>query len=704
MRLLLAVATLTAVASGDAIAQTTLDRPVGRLQPYPLDSGPVSNPADFSAPMFAEPVAVEGAGWLRLYFGPATTLKPGTFIRITSTADGEVQQLDSATLSEWGGTSAYFNGDTVIVELVAGPGTSGNRVTVEQIAIPTAGAEPLDGSGMCGICGPDERVSSDELWTGRLLPVGCTASVWSQTSCMVSAGHCIGQGMVVQFDVPGSNPDCTLNHPPVADQFPILDAQFVDAGVGHDWSVLIPGSNGLGQLPYERYGQLRPIASALPGDNEPVAVWGYGVDDTCVVSQTQQSSGGSTTGVFADHYQFDVDVAGGNSGSALVHNGEIIAVVTHCDPDCPNAGTRVDHGSFAQARDELCGASLQFTFPGGLPQTLDLQGETEVRVVVGPDSDAPLPGTGVLHLSVDGGPYVASPMAAGAPNDYTALFPAINCGSVATFYFSAVATGGDTVKSPRQAPYEVYTAIAATGLVPVFEDDFETDRGWTVAAAGGLTDGQWQRAVPIASSVCDRGNPGGDADGSGRCYVTDNDPSNCDSDVDDGSAVLLSPVMDASQGEAIISYRRWFSTIAGSNPFQDTFVVEVSGDGGATWSELETVGPTGREAEGGWFARSFRVTDVAVATGQVTLRFVASDTEPPSVVEAGVDGVRLVTALCAPPCPWDLDGGGVGISDFLVLLAQWGTDPSGPPDFDADGTVGITDFLLMLAHWGPCPQ
>jgi hypothetical protein len=45
----------------------------------------------------------------------------------------------------------------------------------------------------------------------------------------------------------------------------------------------------------------------------------------------------------------------------------------------------------------------------------------------------------------------------------------------------------------------------------------------------------------------------------------------------------------------------------------------------------------------------------------------------------------------------------VGISDFLVMLAQWGTDPGGPPDFDADGAVGVTDFLELLAHWGPCP-
>jgi len=66
-----------------------------------------------------------------------------------------------------------------------------------------------------------------------------------------------------------------------------------------------------------------------------------------------------------------------------------------------------------------------------------------------------------------------------------------------------------------------------------------------------------------------------------------------------------------------------------------------------------------------------------------------------------------VTALgpAAPdPCPWDTDGDDVvGITDFLALLAAWGSDPGGPPDFDGDGNVGINDMLELLGRWGPCP-
>ena len=55
-----------------------------------------------------------------------------------------------------------------------------------------------------------------------------------------------------------------------------------------------------------------------------------------------------------------------------------------------------------------------------------------------------------------------------------------------------------------------------------------------------------------------------------------------------------------------------------------------------------------------------------------------------------------------PGCPWDLDDGGdVGVSDFLALLAAWGTIDV-PADFDGGG-VGVSDFLALLANWGSCP-
>ena len=64
----------------------------------------------------------------------------------------------------------------------------------------------------------------------------------------------------------------------------------------------------------------------------------------------------------------------------------------------------------------------------------------------------------------------------------------------------------------------------------------------------------------------------------------------------------------------------------------------------------------------------------------------------------------LFAAARTGMCPWNLDDDdSVGILDLLALLAAWGTDPGGPPDFDGDGTVGILDLLALLANWGWCP-
>ncbi len=53
----------------------------------------------------------------------------------------------------------------------------------------------------------------------------------------------------------------------------------------------------------------------------------------------------------------------------------------------------------------------------------------------------------------------------------------------------------------------------------------------------------------------------------------------------------------------------------------------------------------------------------------------------------------------------DLDGDGlVGISDFLILLGDWGAcaapcPPSCAADLDHDCNVGIADFLMLLGNW-----
>jgi hypothetical protein len=221
---------------------------------------------------------------------------------------------------------------------------------------------------------------------------------------------------------------------------------------------------------------------------------------------------------------------------------------------------------------------------------------------------------------------------------------------------------------------------------------------WSVVNEPGLTSGAWEQADPNGT-LAGGGfvAPEDDATPDGTmAFVTENGPpggSHSTNDVDGGSTYLLSPVLDVSGGDALVSYARWVVSVFGTN---DPLVVEITDDGGASWTTVETVAAT----DAAWESASFLVGDYVTPTAQVQVRFGICDCPNDSSTEAGIDDF-LVTAVCQ--CPADLDGdGAVGTADLLALLSAWGTDPGGPPDLDGDGNVGTGDLLELLSSWGPC--
>jgi len=241
-------------------------------------------------------------------------------------------------------------------------------------------------------------------------------------------------------------------------------------------------------------------------------------------------------------------------------------------------------------------------------------------------------------------------------------------------------------------------ALATVGEeIVLFEDDFNNFTGWGVENLDGLTDGAWERDVPIGAG---RADPYTDFDGSGRAYITDNAFGN--SDVDSGRTRLRSPVMDASNPNAVLSYARWLHNAAGDAPNEDSMLVEVSDNGGATWTILEQVGPAGVEAAGGWMHVSHRIGDISGITpsDQFRVRFTVEDDNEPSIVEAGVDAVRLIVPDCSPGCGANLDCEGViDASDLARLLAEWGAG-GGAADITGDALVNGADLSALLALWG----
>lgn len=341
---------LTAAVRGQGMLPVVED-----TAPYRVDSGVVRNdgvPKDGLTVLFSHDVHREGVAWLRLHFSDLR-LGAGSGLRMTSLADGSTQWLDRDGVIAWRHGSAYFNGDTVRLELLGAPGTA-NRAVLEMISF-QAGAFGTDGG--CGICEGDDREPSTDTAACRLLPAGCSATVYSDQSCIVTAGHCVDGGVadVVEFNVPPSNPDCSLAHPPAVDQFPVIDQLFENIGIGNDWGVLRAGTNTDGETPWQRFGALSPISNDPPVVTEAVTVFGYGVDTQCVRNQVQQTSGGVINSISGQMFTHDADTTFGNSGSGMRNDaGEIIGIATNCG--CPtNVAMRIDASDFAEARNDICG-------------------------------------------------------------------------------------------------------------------------------------------------------------------------------------------------------------------------------------------------------------------------------------------------------------------------------------------------------------
>ena len=139
----IALSALGAEAQVGGQGQWTWDRPLPDPVPYHVDTGLLSNDSATQRIQHTEVIRLDGADWIRLYFGDVQ-LDSSSFLRITSDYDGEVQELDAAALEMWSNTTAYFNGDIVTVELVAEP-NSQNRLEINEVAwedliqLPTAG-------------------------------------------------------------------------------------------------------------------------------------------------------------------------------------------------------------------------------------------------------------------------------------------------------------------------------------------------------------------------------------------------------------------------------------------------------------------------------------------------------------------------------------------------------------------------------------
>jgi len=662
---------------------------------YEIDTGDVRNESSAWDVVATFEVSVPGASWVQLAFDEIELSGEvfdgtGTFLRTTSHADGLFQELNRAHCGEWRNRTAYFNGDTVQVDLVAAPGTGTSRVRLARVV---AGLPRPDVDSQCGPT--DDREPSADPRAARLLPVGCTGWLIDDCAhCMLSAGHCASGGslVTVQFNVPPSNPDGSLVHPGPDHQYAVdvTSMQLVNGGIGNDWSYYGAFANpGTGLTPFEAQGSAYHIEPPPPFDpSATIRITGFGVDGG-VRNQVQQTHVGPWFDLTGTQLEYQTDTQGGNSGSPVLHeeSGVAIGIHTHggCGTDSGNSGTSLALAAFQSALADprgVCrgGMSLLDEIPTAIAAGVET--DLDVRIIGGVAS-APS-----LHVRYDGGAFLQLPLAAGAGDVYRATLPPPVCGATPEFYITADTLSCGAQALPPGAPADTYRADVGVDVVAL-EDDIESASGWTGGLPGdGATTGIWTRVDPVGTAaqpeddhtpapgvfcwVTGQGSPGG---GIG------------DNDVDGGITTLLSPRLDASAVPgARLAYYRWYSNDEGSVA-DDTMVVEVSDDDGVSWTTVETLGPGDAESSGGWFQHSFRVADLVAPTSLVRLRFVVGDLGSGSIVEAAVDDLTLFETVCDDVLA-DCNGNGIVDADDIASGRSSDADGDGIPDeCPAVGTV-----------------
>jgi hypothetical protein len=686
--------------------------------PFLYNSGLIENESGLRTLVYEDVVELPGASSIRLNFsdiqlGEVPESGIPTILRITSLKDGAVQLLNAVSLLQWRNSSAYFNGDAVRIEIIADAeaGPSFLNMSEIQIGVPPTFPE--------SICGPtDDRVLSSDPRAARLVPVGCTGWLFNdENTCFLSAGHCDNGTMdVAEFNVPLSNPDGSINHPPPSDQYPI-DAQSVqtqngDTSIGNDFAYFgtFPNSN-TGLTPFEAQGD-RYMLGTVPtsANNETIRITGYGVNNDASLgnpltfNQVQTTHTGDL--VLADPVTFRLsytpDTTGGNSGSAVYDETTGTAIGIHTNAGCSATGganngmslLNPDLQAVLASPLGVCAPPPQFTLSNIGSLIYDVNTSYVLNLDIVPVDKAPVTVANLSYRVNDATDFTLVGLENTSGNTYSHTFENLVCGDRVEFFIEIQGDNGFSLFSPQFGPNQTHLLILGDSEAIVFEDTFATDQGWTVESGAGLTDGEWERSeIPAGAS---RGAMPFDIDGDGWVFQTDAALGN--SDVDGDTTTLVSPVLDPTPLEDAY-LRFWFSYSTDlSATIDDVFTIEMTNDG-LNWVPVETVGPT---STAGWNYRNLRIANFVDLTTQVQIRFVATDGGEASIVEAAVDAFSLYDAQafarCVLPCPLDLnDDGLINSADLDVSHDAWDMRHS-DYDLNEDGFHDIRDTIHLMEN------
>ncbi len=320
--------------------------------------------------------------WVRFHFqfavlGGSPAAGNGSFLRLTSLADGAVQIHDAVSLPKWNKSTAYFAGHLVRVELFAYPGTGGNDIKLDRVLYPAYGPNCAEiPAGTCGAA--DDRVPSADARAARFrIPQNCLdfpSETWCSSfliangaNWFLAAAHCcdnvfLGCGLfppLVEFGVPTAQEASYMAPAPPERQFPVsTDSIEYPAlhALGNDWCFFGAHRNSNTNLtPVQSQGATYRLPTALPPANgSTLRVTGYGVDlNPYTHCGIQQTATGAYTVLDGTKVYYTVDAQTRNSGSPVESVcGAVYAILTNGECGLPtgaNIGTAVTHPDLQDA-------------------------------------------------------------------------------------------------------------------------------------------------------------------------------------------------------------------------------------------------------------------------------------------------------------------------------------------------------------------
>ncbi len=308
---------------------------------------------------------------------------------------------------------------------------------------------------------------------------------------------------------------------------------------------------------------------------------------------------------------------------------------------------------------------LAFNYAGDVPETVYPGQATLIEVAVeGVGDGVPVSGTGELHYSVNGGGFLTVMMTEVLSNEYEAYLPALLCGDTLEFYVSAEEVANGTFYDID--PGNPHVAIPATGIITVFDDDFETDKGWDVS------EGEWARGIPTGGGG-DHGSPdptSGYTDPNVLGYNLSGDYSNSMPEYH-----TTSPAFDCSGlSDVKLSFWRYLGV---EQPSYDHAYIRISTDG-SNWTTIWENG--GTIEDNSWNEVEYDISAYADGQSTVYLRFTQGISDGSwSYCGWNIDDLEVIGLECAE----------IGLTVSTPDLPEWTVDFPYSQQLEAINGMGL---------------